>query len=573
MGLSNFGHGHPDTVLAKVFPKSLRAPARKRPDLRPITTGKETGRADHFSLPHARRSPDTNATAPAAKIERRQNPERLRREPVCREAELHRFPHGSPEAHPIRPMMIRHLLLAAAALAPLITTARAEPPDTGEIKPVADKTAWFRDAKFGMFIHWGLYSIPAGEYTDPKTGKISTDHAEWYLESTKMPVTEYEKFLPRFNPVKFDADAWAQAAAEAGARYVCITGKHHDGFAMFPSKVTGDWNFGLTPMGKTGRDPLMELKLACEKRGVAFCLYHTIMDWRSTDYAERRAHNDRPGAKQPADMDRFQDFLEASVAEAIGRYHPRMMWFDGSWEGCWTPARGHRLQAKVRALAPEMIVNDRIGPGAAGTGGLGKSERFGDYTTPEQFIPEKPLPEGRAWETCMTMNDHWGFNKADHKWKSSETLIRNLVDIASKGGNLLLNVGPDASGEIPAASLQRLADIGRWMKANGDSIHGTTASPFAEKFDWGRVTAKGDTLYLHVFRRPEDGVIRLPLKNIARDARLLDSGERLVTGQAVGDGPKGSAHRVNITLPATLPDPIDTVITVKLSGTPKLSPH
>lgn len=456
--------------------------------------------------------------------------------------------------------MLRHLLLTAAAIAPFFTTARAETTPTAETHPVADKAAWFREAKLGMFIHWGLYSIPAGEYTNPKTGKASTNHAEWYLETTRMPVSEYEKFLPQFNPVKFDAEKWAQAAADAGVKYLCITSKHHDGFALFPSKVTTGWHFGLTPMGKAGRDPLMELKLACEKRGIAFCLYHTIMDWHDTNYAGRRAYNDLPGAKLPADMDKFQAFLHASTAEAIERYHPRMMWFDGFWEKCWTLERGRALQAHLRKQNPDMIVNDRVGPTAASTGGLGNGELFGDYTTPEQFIPSGPLPGGRAWETCMTMNDHWGFNKADHNWKSSTTLIRNLVDIASKGGNFLLNVGPTGEGEIPQASLERLAAIGRWMKVNGESIYGTTASPFTEKFDWGRVTAKGDTIYLHVFKRPADGVITLP--GDIKSARLLADGTRLSTSVAIGNAPTDAPHLVRITLPDNLPDATDTVVKV-----------
>lgn len=471
--------------------------------------------------------------------------------------------------------MIRPLIIAALATLPF--TGFAAPvakPENIAAAPAADtRTAWFREARFGMFIHWGLYSIPAGEYTDPKTGKVTTDHGEWFLESTKSPVSEYEKLLPRFNPVKFDADAWAQAAADAGVKYLCITSKHHDGFAMFPSKVTEGWHFSLTPMGKAGRDPLMELKIACEKRGIAFCLYHTIMDWHSTDYAGRRAYNDLPGAKQPADMDKFQAFLHASTSEVINRYHPKMMWLDGSWEKPWTRERGLALQAHLRKQNPDMIINDRVGPGAAGLSGIGKGEPFGDYTTPEQFIPEKPLPDGRAWETCMTMNDHWGFNKADHHWKSSETLIRNLVDIASKGGNLLLNVGPTAEGEIPAASLERLADIGRWMMVNGESVYGTTASPFSENFDWGRVTAKGNTLYLHVFKRPEGGEIRLPLKNHVIASRMLATGESLGSGGGYGasNGNGTEESGIMVTLPASLPDAIDTVIAVKLDGPPKLS--
>lgn len=470
-----------------------------------------------------------------------------------------------------------YLALAALALSPALALADspAPAPAARTVAPTVApdaRTAWFREAKFGLFIHWGLYAIPAGEHKDPKTGKVRTDHGEWFLETTGTPVTEYEKLLPQFNPVKFDADAWVRAAAGAGVRYLCITSKHHDGFAMFPSAVTENWHFGLTPMGKAGRDPLMELKLACAKHGVEFCLYHTIMDWHHPDYANRRKYNDLPATKSPADMDRFQTFLHASVSEVIHRYHPRMMWFDGFWEKCWTLERGRALQSHLRREAPDMIFNDRVGPTAASTRGLGQGELFGDYTTPEQFIPEHGLPGGRAWETCMTMNNHWGYNKADHHWKDTKTLVRNLIDVASKGGNYLLNVGPTAEGEIPAASLERLAAMGAWVKPNGEALFGTTGSPFAQAFPWGRVTTKGDTLYLHVFERPSDGHIRLPLANRVETTRLLATGESLAVGggygatRADGTGDTG----VLIPVPEKLPDPIATVIVVKLDGAPKV---
>ena len=451
------------------------------------------------------------------------------------------------------PIVRTALALALPATATLAAPARAEEPAVAAPAASASRLDWFREARFGMFIHWGLYSLPAGEYTDPKTGKTATDHGEWYLKNTGIPLSRYATFADKFDPVGFDADKWAQAAADAGVKYLCITGKHHDGFAMFPSAVTKDWNLAITPFGKKGRDPLMELKVACEKRGVAFCLYHTVLDWHSADYGNRLENNDLPAARQPANMDAFQAFLHASTAEVVARYHPKMMWFDGAWEGnVWTDKRGAAFQAHLRKIAPEMVINDRVGPGAGGLQGVGDQRRFGDYATPEQFIPKEAPPPGVVWETCMTMNDHWGFNKVDRQWKSAETLVRNLVEVASKGGNYLLNVGPDARGEIPEAGLERLAAIGRWMKVNGESIYGTGASPFKDAFPWGRVTAKGDTWYLHVFKRPADGKITLPV-NRPVDAVLL-------AGGAVASSVSGES--LEITLPETLPDTIDTVVKI-----------
>ena len=428
---------------------------------------------------------------------------------------------------------------------------------------------WFRAARFGMFIHWGLYSIPGGvHWQHPQ----DTGHAEWYIETTGMPTSEYEKFADRFNPGKFNAETWAQIAQDAGMKYVCITSMHHDGFAMFPSQVSDrdNWSLSRTPFGKAGRDPLMELKLACEKRGIKFCLYHTIMDWHSPLYGARRAYNDvaaRSGI-QP-DMDKFQAYLEASVLEEIHRYHPAMLWFDGNWEGCWTLARGKHLEAAIRQADPEVVINNRIGKG---DNSALKGDTIGDYLTPEQTIPAQGYGENVAFESCMTMSGHnyWGYNKADadqQSVKSTQTLLDFLIDLSSKGGNMLLNVGPTPEGEILPFYVAHLREMGAWLQVNGEAIYGTTASPF-KKLPWGRCTKKvsGDTttLYLHVFKWPADGKLVVPgWRNTVQSARLLAGGNQL----AFTSTPDG----VEVQVPAAAPDKISSTVVLTIQGAPEVT--
>ncbi len=419
------------------------------------------------------------------------------------------------------------------------------------------RMSWFRDARFGLFIHWGVYSVPAGEWN----GK--TNYGEWFLEETKMPVSQYEKFATEFNPVKFDANQWVRMAKNAGMKYIVITSKHHDGFGMWPSAQT-DWCIKNTPFK---RDPLKELAEACKKEGITFCFYHSIMDWHHPDWGTRRAWNDK--ATGTPDMDRYTAFMKAQLKELLTQYGPLgILWFDGEWEGPWTHDRGVDLYNYVRGLQPKIIINNRVGKARSGMAGMDQGkERVGDYGTPEQEIPPTGFGPGVDWESCMTMNNHWGYNKADQNWKSTTTLIRNLIDCASKGGNYLLNVGPTSEGLIPAASVQRLAEIGDWMKVNSESVYGTQASPF-DKLAWGRCTQKalsgGKTrLYLHVFERPADGRLILPgLANKPIKVALLDGGKALnfTTGENV----------VTITLPDGPLNPHATVVAVDIKGKPRI---
>lgn len=459
------------------------------------------------------------------------------------------------------------LLVGSVAIAGLAACSGAGKTHTETSVARAEQTsrmAWWREARFGMFIHWGLYAIPAGEWP-MGAADANKDHAEWIRDTAKIPVQEYEKLQPMFDPAKFDAELWAKTAAAAGMKYLVITSKHHDGFCLFDSKWT-DWDIGGTPFK---RDILKELSEACSRHGIRFCTYHSIMDWHHPDYLPRRPWEKAARPEGDADYARFEEYLHREVQEVVTRYHPAVMWFDGEWESTWNHERGLSLFELCRKLDPSMIVNNRVDVHRGGMGGFSSSnEAVGDFATPEQEIPATGVP-GLDWETCMTMNDHWGFNAADRNWKTAEDLIRKLADIASKGGNFLLNVGPRADGTFPPEAVERLAQIGAWMRVNGDAIHGTTASPF-DALAFGRCTVKADepgkdgttTLYLHVFDWPKDQRLVVPgLGNeVVRAYQLAQPGRILTVARRDSD--------VWIAVPDTAPDPIDSVVALEIRGRP-----
>lgn len=425
-----------------------------------------------------------------------------------------------------------------------------------ETKAAKDqRMAWWREARFGMFIHWGLYAIPAGEW------KGSNNHAEWIRTTAQIPIDEYEKFLPQFNPVQFNAEAWVQMAKDAGMKYITITSKHHDGFCLWDSKET-DFDVMNTPFK---RDILKELADACRKiGGIKLCFYHSIMDWHHPDYNERRNwEKDRP--VEGTDRKKYISYLKSQLKELITNYGDiGVLWFDGEWEGFWKHEDGVDLYNYVRSLKPDIIVNNRVDKGRGGMAGMTTSAGYaGDFGTPEQEIPETGLP-GVDWESCMTMNNNWGYNKADKNFKSVRDLIRKLVDIASKGGNFLLNIGPMANGLFPPESMERLREIGNWMHFNGESIYGTSASPF-EHISWGRVTQKNldgkSMVYLHVFDWPADG--KLKISGIGSKPQYIYT---LKEKEAIGfifDG-----NSITMQLPPVPKDEINTVIAMEFSGPP-----
>ena len=399
------------------------------------------------------------------------------------------------------------------------------------------RMAWWREGRFGMFIHWGLYAVPAGVWKGKQIGGIG----EWIMARARIPVEDYETLVPQFNPVRFDADAWAKLAADAGMKYMVITSKHHDGFCLWDSKLT-DYDIMATPFK---RDILKELAAACKKHGVRFCFYHSIMDWHHPD--------------QKANFPKYHPYLKGQVRELLTNYGPiGVMWFDGEWIKQWDRQKGRELQAFCRSLQPRLVVNNRVGK---------RQRDDGDYGTPEQRIPARGL--GYDWETCMTMNNTWGFKKHDHNWKTTTDLLRKLVDIASKGGNFLLNVGPTAEGLIPQPSVQRLGEMGAWLKVNGESIYGTDASVF-KRLPWGRCTSKlagargsgPSRLYLHVFHWPADGKLLAPgLASDVHKAYLLADAKQAPLKTTRTDA------GVVVAVPAKAPDPVDTVVVLDVPAT------
>jgi alpha-L-fucosidase len=416
------------------------------------------------------------------------------------------------------------------------------------------RMAWWREARFGMFIHWGLYAIPAGEWGG-KTG-----YGEWIRTSAEIPLEVYDTFPNHFNPIKFNADEWVKMAKNAGMKYIVITSKHHDGFCMFDTKQT-DFDIMNTPYGK---DVMKDLSAACKKYGLKFCFYYSIMDWHHPDYLPRRTWETTRSTKG-ADYDRYVAYMKAELKELLTNYGEiGVLWFDGEWETTWNEKYGKEIYEYCRSLQPNLIINNRVGAGRMDMEGGTKEGMFGgDFGTPEQQIPAKGLP-GTDWETCMTMNDHWGYNSHDKDFKSTKEIIRMLCDITSKGGNYLLNIGPKADGTFPQESVDRLAAIGKWTSVNGDAIYyGTQASPFSD-LKWGRCTRKstadGVILYFHVFDWPADGILRIPgLLNTPSKAFLLADKNKTLEVSRKEDA-------LILKLPAVCPDTNCTVIAVEIKG-------
>jgi len=441
-----------------------------------------------------------------------------------------------------------------------VATTHSQQSSFHETKSAYDaRMQWWKEARFGLFIHWGLYSIPAGEWN----GK--TEYGEWIRTSAQIPLEKYNEFIKQFNPVKFDATEWVRIAKDAGMKYITITTKHHDGFCLFDSKYT-DFDIMSTPFK---RDIMKELSDACRKQDLKMCWYHSIMDWHYPDYLPRREWETNRST-EGANYDRYVQHLKNQLRELLTNYdNIGVLWFDGEWEGTWNRERGRDLYNYVRGLQPDIIINNRVGAGRSGMEGFSEGEESaGDFGTPEQQIPATGVP-GVNWETCMTMNDHWGYNSHDVNWKSTKDLLQMLADIVSKGGNFLLNVGPTSEGLFPQASIDRLREIGRWMKTNGEAIYMTDASPF-KHLEWGRCTQKridGDTrLYFHVFDYPVDGKLIVPgIFNKPKQVYLLSDPQKksLVVSR--------KEDALMIDLPSSVPDTINTVVVMDVEGKPDIN--
>lgn len=439
------------------------------------------------------------------------------------------------------------------------------------------RMAWWREARFGMFVHWGLYSGLAGTWEGKAVGK--TGGMEWIQQRVGADTETYAKrAIPLFKPSAGFAREWARLAKDAGCRYLVFTSKHHEGFALHDSKVT-DYDAGSV----LNRDLVKEIVEACRAEGLKVGFYHSVIDWHHDQYAyalsKQLPHplKGKPYPNGQRDHAKYLEFLHAQVNELVSNYGKvDVLWWDYSAQDFQgdTAWRAFDLMKLVRSKQPEIIMNNRLfrsreaGWASMGTEGYlpQLDPKYGDFITPEQHIPATGMP-GVDWETCMTMNTTWGYSEHDHAWKSDTNLIRNLVDIASKGGNYLLNIGPKGDGSVPEESVKGMRAIGAWMKKNGESIYGTTASPF-EQLSWGRCTRKalpgGNTmLYLHVFDWPKDGKLALPPigNSVVRSAVL-----------AGGTPVKYSVEQnvVTLQLPGNAPDPIDTVVALEISGVPRV---
>lgn len=374
------------------------------------------------------------------------------------------------------------------------------------------KMQWWKDARFGIFIHWGLYSALDNELSNllqNRTGIYA--QSCWLMATADISKERYEKLAPRFNPVKFNAAAWVDTIKNAGAKYVVITSKHHEGFSMFETKVN---NYNIVAGTPYGKDPLKALSNECKMAGIAFGVYYSILDWHHSsqevnpngkNYKKYKYNLMKKDAKA-----QYVSDMKTQLREIIEQYDPEILWFDGDWVKWWTTEDGCDLSNYLRSLKPSLIINNRVGK---------REKTDGDFGTPEQKIPDAAL--GYDWETCMTMDKYaWGYNKYDKEFKSSTDLLKNLVDIASKGGNYLLNVGPDAEGVIPKQSVKRLYEIGQWLKVNGDAIYGTSAGPFPQPV-WGRYTKKGNVVYAHIFDWPKNLQLEIPAQAKLKKAVLL----------------------------------------------------
>ena len=429
------------------------------------------------------------------------------------------------------------------------------------------KMQWWGDARFGMFIHFGVYAQWGGMYHGHKMNKGG---AEWIMNRSKIPVQEYRDSAHNFNPAKYDAEEWVKMAKEAGMKYIVITSKHHDGFAMFDSKAS-DWNIVKATVYK--KDFLTPLANACKKYGMKLGFYYSqAQDWtnpggavgikkaiegwanpdssRIDNYTATHRGHWEPIQTSKTMAQYFDEVAIPQIKELLTNYGDiAILWWDTPVD--MTDDMAMKVQEILKKY-PNVIINDRL-----------KRPNFpGNFKTPEQRIPKWDELDNNYWETCMTMNGSWGYKSYDDKWKSTQTLVRNLIDVTSKNGNFLLNIGPKADGTFPQESIDRLKQIGQWMKLNGEAIYETKGSPFSE-LSWGRCTQKslkGNTiLYFSVFEWPKEGKLILKdFKTKVLSCELLESKTKLSYLSKISE--------LEINLPEQMPNTIATVIKVVVSG-------
>ena len=425
------------------------------------------------------------------------------------------------------------------------------------------RTQWFLEDRFGMFIHWGLYAIPA--------------RGEWVRSVERITVEEYQPYFDQFDPVRYDPAAWARSAKQAGMKYAVLTAKHHDGFCLFDSALT-DYKSTNTP---AGRDLVREFVEAFRAEGLKVGLYYSLIDWHHEDYPAYgdRIHPMRDNEaykRNPETFDRYLTYMHGQVRELLTGYGKLdIMWFDFSYEEMMGEKwQATELMAMIRSLQPHLIVDNRLEASGEHGGSIytsNPSSYAGDFASPEQIIPPQGLTDDEGlsipWEACITLNNNWGYAAHDHMYKSATTVIRKLVECVSKNGNLLLNVGPNALGEIPQASLDILAEVGAWMAANSASIYGCAQADWP-KPEWGRYTQKGNKLYAHLFEESVGPINLSGLAGKVKRARLLADGSEVFITRPWNAVQFPHDAFVSLAMPAhasyPLPDRRDTVIELEL---------
>ena len=401
---------------------------------------------------------------------------------------------------------------------------------------------WFREARFGMFIHWGLYAVPEGQWK----GQLIPGLGEWIMNRAKIPVAEYEQLAPKFNPVKFNAEEIVALAKNAGMKYIVITSKHHDGFAMYGSKVS---KFNIVDATPFKRDPMKELAAAAQKAGIKLCFYYSqTQDWYEPDAVGNDWDFKDESKKNFAKY--LEEKVKPQVREILTNYGPiGLIWFD-------TPRNiskehSQQLVDLVHSIQPDCLVSGRVGHG------LGDYDSAGDNQISVGQVK-------RDWETPVTINDTWGFKRDDVNWKPTSILVRQMVQVASRGGNYLLNIGPTAEGVVPQPSVDRLNEVGNWIKVNSQAVYGTGPSPFPYELPWGIITTKPRKIYLHVFDWPKTDLTLYGIKSKITRAYLLSGSKKLTFSQK--NDAAADQYAINIKLPADAPDKNDSVIVLETAG-------
>jgi len=403
---------------------------------------------------------------------------------------------------------------------PTVAFTTSTDPQTGNQSDRARRLQWWHEAKFGMFIHWGLYSV-LGRH-------------EWVMENEGIPVAEYEKLAQQFKPKPFPAREWAKLAKATGQKYMVMTTKHHEGFCHFETKHT---NY-CAPKQGPGRDLVKEFVEAARGEGLRVGFYHSLMDWHHPDGA--RCATDEAARR------RFVDYVHGEIRELLTQYGKiDILWYDVAWPLSVQGWESERMNKMVFELQPDIIVNNR-------------NLLPGDFCTPEQEIVKDP--NGRAWESCMTLNDSWGFQRADDSWKSPKQVVRNIIECASQGGNYLLNIGPHADGSIPDESVRIFQEVGQWMQRNGETIYASEICQVRSS-DYATFTRKGNTLFMHVHFWPGETVTLAGLQNKVKSARFHATGRTIAYTQ--------DRFRIRFTgLPADAPDRPVTTLAVECDGEP-----